>query len=73
MIAPDHVEQIERLMREYFEGDNEAAVAWLTTNFKVSKARDLLTAQRAGQVIRVLKDMHDRRREGGDEDTHEGS
>ena len=63
MIAPDHAEQITRLLGEYF--DTEAAgLAWLEKNFDVEHPRDLLTAKRAGQVIRVLKDMVARRPQG---------
>lgn len=62
MIAPDHEEQIERLLREYF-GDLDAGLAWLAKDFDAQHPHDLLTAKRAGQVIRVLKDMIDRRRD----------
>ena len=64
MISPDHVEHIERLLGECFD-DQAAGLAWLEKDFKVKHPRDLLTAKRAGQVIRVLKDMIKRRRAGG--------
>lgn len=60
MIAPDHIEQIERMMGVYFENDS-AGIVWLNKNFDVDHPRGLLTAQRAGQVIFVLKGMIDRR------------
>lgn len=63
MIADGHVEQIQRLLSWRFDGDAEAAAAWLHKNFDVTHPRDLLTARRAGQVIRVLKDMIARRDE----------
>ncbi len=63
MIAPDHEEQIERLLREHF-GDLDAGLVWLEKNFDAKRPRDLLTASRAGQVIHVLKDMIARRSEG---------
>ncbi len=56
MICDDHVEQIERLMDEYFDSQGQST-AWLQKNFDANKPRDLLTAIRAGHVIRVLKDM----------------
>ena len=56
MITPDHEEQIERLLVEYF-GDRGKGWAWLEKNFDAVCPRDLLTAVRAGQVIHVLKDM----------------
>lgn len=59
MIAADHVEQIDRLLSEHF-GDIEAGRAWLKKDFDAETPRDLLTAKRAGQVIRVLKDMIER-------------
>jgi len=59
-IAPDHEEQITRLLREYFD-DDAAGLAWLEKDFDAQSPRDLLTAARAGQVIRVLKDMIARR------------
>ncbi len=59
MIAPDHVEQIDRMLREHF-GDMEAGHAWLKKDFDAETPRDLLTARRAGQVIHVLKEMIER-------------
>ena len=63
MIAPDHEEQIERLLLVYFD-DLDAGSAWLEKNFDAKRPRDLLTARRAGQVIHVLKDMIARRSDG---------
>ena len=63
MIMPDHTEQIERLLGEYF-GDQTAGLAWLNKDFDAPTPRDLLTAKRAGQVIHVLKEMIQRRSEG---------
>jgi len=60
MIQPDHTHQICRLMREYFENDHYAQL-WLRKNFKVGQPHELLTAQRAGEVIAVLKRMLARR------------
>lgn len=61
MIAPDHEEQIERLLGVYFP-DKAAGLAWLEKNFDVKCPHDLLTAKRAGEVIHVLKTMNRRRR-----------
>ena len=63
MIHPDHVEQIERLLGEYFD-DEAAGLAWLNKDFDARHPRDLLTAKRAGQVIHVLKDMIARQEAG---------
>ena len=60
MIAPDHEEQIMRLLGEYFDSEI-AGLAWLEKNFDARAPHDLLTAKQAGQVIRVLKDMIERR------------
>lgn len=65
MITVDQVDQIERLMLEYFDYDRPLTQAWLRKNFKVDTVRDLATAQRGGQVIVVLKKMHARREECG--------
>ncbi len=59
MIAPDHEEQIERLLREHF-GDVATGLAWLEKDFDAKRPRDLLTAKRAGEVIYVLKTMIER-------------
>ncbi len=60
MITQDHVEQITRMGVTYFE--NESAFEnWLDKNFKVRDPWKLGTAARAGEVIKVLKAMHDRR------------
>ncbi|MCH7591460.1 MAG: HNH endonuclease [Planctomycetes bacterium] len=67
MIAPDHEEQIERLLREHF-GDLATGLAWLEKDFDAQSPRDLLTAKRAGEVIYVLKAMMERptERDAGD-------
>ena len=64
MVHADHIEQIERLLAEYF-GDEAAGRAWLEKDFKVKHPKDLLTAKVAGNVIRVLKGMINRRKAGG--------
>lgn len=56
IIAADHIEQIERLGLQRFD-DPDALRAWLRKNFKVDDPRQLGTAARAGEVIRVLKQM----------------
>ena len=74
MITPDHIEQIARLGVEYFSGNRDAFWNWLHKNFNgpdfipetdqgASDAIRLAleTAQRAGEVIRALKTMHNRR------------
>ena len=63
MIAPDHEEQIERLLLVYF-GNFDAGLAWLQKHFDAKRPHDLLTARQAGQVIQVLKDMIARRSDG---------
>lgn len=60
IISPDQVQQIHRLAMEYFNEQGEAAKAWLIKNFKVDDASKLATAQRAGEVIGVLKAMIER-------------
>ena len=60
MIAPDHEEQITRLLGECF-ADPAAGLAWLERDFGAKTPRDLLTAKRAGQAIYVLKTMIARR------------
>ena len=72
MITDSHIRQIARLGMDYFQG-LPAFRAWLSKNFEVPNCRtpwapdlvDLIrqlgTAERAGQVIRVLKEMIDRR------------
>ncbi len=72
MIAPDHEEQITRLLREHF-GNMAVGVAWLQKNFDAEQPRDLLTAKRAGQVIRVLKDMTERRQATCAKEAHLGA
>ena len=57
MITDAHVEQIHRLLNQRFPRSHGDKLHWLKRNFKVTCARDLATAQRAGEVIRVLKDM----------------
>ncbi len=43
-------------MGQYFDSEY-LSTAWLKKNFDARQPRDLLTAIRAGHVIRVLKDM----------------
>jgi len=66
MITDDHVDEILRLGLAYFP-DHYALMAWLAKNFKIPFATDarayirqLGTAKRAGEVIRVLKEMNRR-------------
>ena len=61
MIQDSHVEQIGRLMLRYFEGNVLAARQWFEKNWKVKEPRDLLSTKRAGQVIRALKEMVQRK------------
>ncbi len=61
MIAAGHIEQITRLLCVYFD-DEPAGLAWLAKDFGATDPRGLFTAKRAGQVIRVLKSMIERRR-----------
>lgn len=63
MIADGHIEQITRLLRLYFDDEPTAGLAWLGKDFDAQRPRELLTAKRAGRVIRVLKRMIERRRE----------
>jgi len=56
MITDDQVDQIGRLGSDYF-GSAKSFYAWLGKDFKVDVIRQLGTAERAGQVIRVLKTM----------------
>lgn len=67
MITAEHIEQIDRLLSIVFDGSIEAGVAWLRKYFGVSDPRLLATAARAGEVIRVLKDMSVRK------DSNQGS
>lgn len=60
LITSDLVEQIDRLLLEYF-GDPDRAAEWLRKMFKVKAAGELATAERAGQVIGVLKRMCERK------------
>ena len=71
MITKAHVQIILRLGREYFAADVGLGT-WLGRNFKtrnvngmgqniVQVISDLKTAERAGQVIAVLKQMNSRR------------
>lgn len=62
MIAPGHIERITRLLHVCFD-DAAAGLAWLVKDFEAKHPRDLLTAKRAGQVVRVLQRMIERRRE----------
>ncbi len=60
MIKPDQIQQIDRLGYNYF-GRDDLYYSWLYKNFNVRDPYDLATAKRAGQVIRVLKQMLARR------------
>lgn len=72
MITDDQVEQIVRLGVEYF-GEAHMLISWLVKNFKIDSTaargqrghraivRHLGTAKRAGEVIRVLKEMVQRK------------
>lgn len=60
MITEEHCEQIAHLLNQVFDTPREAA-AWLQKNFKVLDLRRLGTAKRAGEVIRVLKLIKQRR------------
>ena len=62
LISADQIDQITRLALEYFDAKPGFAVDWLFKNFKVTEVRQLATAQRAGEVIAVLKQMHARRK-----------
>lgn len=55
MITGQHVEQIERLMREVWPGDPESAERWLYQQFGVAHVRDLATPTNAGLCIGRLK------------------
>jgi hypothetical protein len=69
MITADHVAQIKRLGWEYFKSYTAFAL-WLERDFKLkpysgdtieSTITQLATAQRAGEVIRTLKQMLERK------------
>lgn len=57
MRTADQVEQITRMLAEYFDGDHGRAANWLHANFGVRDPEKIATRQRAGQIIRVLKTM----------------
>ena len=57
IIHPEHIEEIRRLGLWIFAPSAARFYAWLYKNFKVNSIEDLATAERAGQVIRVLKGM----------------
>jgi hypothetical protein len=61
MITSQNVEQIERLLGEYFDDGDGRAMAWLKKDFKVSTVRELATTHRAGQVVHTFKTMVARR------------
>jgi len=61
--SSDVVEQIRRLGLRYFDQDAERFAHWLEVNFKVRDPDKIETAQRAGQIVQVLKGMHDKRAE----------
>lgn len=62
IIAADHIEQIDRLGALYF-CDADRYRQWLKKNFKVVYPDQLLTAERACEVIYVLKTMIERRKD----------
>ena len=62
MITPEQIEQITGLLLDVFDDAESHAYAWLDKMFKVDSIRALATAKRAGEVIRVLKEMRARRR-----------
>lgn len=57
MISGELEEQCTNLLMKAFEYDTERAYAWLLKDFKVERVRDLATAQRAGELVYVLKTM----------------
>lgn len=57
MITSDHVDQIMRLGFDAFDLSTGRLLAWLRHDFNVDSIEGLATAERAGQVIRVLKQM----------------
>lgn len=68
MLAGEHVEQIARLAAQYFRGDVDKVIAWLRKNYEEchqappgAELEDVIqalgTAQRAGEIIAVLKGM----------------
>ena len=61
LITDDHCEQITRLTLQYFDGDENAGRAWFIKNWKVDEPWKLGTADRAAQVIVVLKEMCERK------------
>lgn len=63
IITPDHIEQIGRLMLQYFAGNVLAAQQWFRKTWHVQEPADLLDTEQAGKVIKVLKDMV-KRKEG---------
>lgn len=60
MISDDLIDQIARLSVEYL-GSKEAGEFWLQKNFGVTDPWHLQTAERAGRVVWVLKQMHERK------------
>ena len=67
MITSEHVGQIARLLDDYFgrnmptRGYDWLQKNWSKNGVQVKTLRDLGTARRAGQVIRVLREMIERR------------
>ena len=61
MISSDQVDQIERLIREYFNYDQEQSAVWFRSTFKCATIRELGTAKRGAVAISTLKGMHTRR------------
>lgn len=82
MITKDHIDQIVRLGVAYF-GEAHLLIAWLVKNFREIDAVDargqrghravvrlLGTTKRAGEVIRVLKEMTTRGSKGASDQNH---
>ncbi len=61
MITDEHVEQITRLGLIYFDGDEGAFFNWFEKTWKCRDPWKIGTAEVAGQVIVVLKDMVNRK------------
>lgn len=61
LITDDQCDQIMRLAREYFDGSEPAARAWLDKNFKVTDPRGLATSVRGADAIYTLKLMVNRK------------
>jgi len=57
MRTPEQVEQIRRLLAEYFETAEDRAAGWMESNFGVRDPERIDTRKRAGEIIRVLKTL----------------